>query len=515
MALGHCVEAARLLARAEGAAILLHDQEQGIFVPDIASGLDERWLQRQGLDAAQALALRVVQTGDLIEIPDTAAEPGYDLPLLPGGHYPGAVCAAPLTAGDTVVGVLGMYYAQPLGAPVDREVVRTFAAFAGAAIANAQAHEREQALRLRLEALDEASRLLAAELSLGAVLQRIVEVAARLVHARYAALGVAGPDGYLTEFITRGLSAEKRARIGALPRGHGLLGVLIRQGEALRVPHIARDPRRIGFPPGHPPMTSLLGVPIRVRAEVVGDLYLTDKIGAPAFSADDQHAVELLAAHAGIAIENARLYAQVGELTRLHERERIARDLHDGIIQDIYAATLQLEDLAEDTPEAALHDRALGVADRLSAVITDVRTYIQGLRARELQGRLLPEGLAALVQDVDQRGDVGVTFTLEGEPHRLPDEVANTLLHIAREALSNVSRHARATRAQINLRYDATSVSVRIGDDGVGFDPEEWHDAAHQGLRNLRTRVAELGGTLSISSQPRAGTTILIQMPSR
>src|SRR5579884_2770512 len=149
----------------------------------------------------------------------------------------------------------------------------------------------------------------------------------------------------------------RSARIGPLPRGHGLRGVLIRLGRPVRIPDIRRDPRRVGFPPHHPPMTSLLGVPIRAHNTVVGDLYLADKIGAAEFSADDQHIVELLAAHAGVAIENARLYAQVGELTRLRERERIGRELHDGIIQDLYASTLQLEDLAEDLPEGAARER--------------------------------------------------------------------------------------------------------------------------------------------------------------
>jgi nitrate/nitrite-specific signal transduction histidine kinase len=167
-------------------------------------------------------------------------------------------------------------------------------------------------------------------------------------------------------------------------------------------------------------MTSLLGVPIRVRNDVVGDLYLADKVGAPEFSEEDQHLIELLAAHAGIAVENARLYAQVRELTQLHERERIARDLHDGIIQDIYAGTLQLEDLAEDLPDEAMRERLLGVADHFSGVIRDVRTYIAGLRARELEGRLLSEGLVALVQEVSERGDLRATATVDGVPTACP-----------------------------------------------------------------------------------------------
>src|SRR5437763_5362672 len=416
------VQAARALTNADGVAILLYDRESARFVPavpSVAAGLDERWLQRQGLEAAQSLALRAVEAHQIVEALDTAGTPELDYPLLAGGRRPGAVAVAPLEVEDAVVGVLSVYHAQPRTAHLDGDALRAFAQLAGLAITIARAHERERTLLARLQALDEATRALAAELSLDQVLQRIVEVAARVAGARYGALGIAGPDGYLTDFITTGISPEEREKIGPLPRGHGLLGVLIRQGQSLCVPHIAHDPRRVGFPPHHPPMTSLLGVPIRVRSQVVGDLYLTDKIGAPEFSADDQHLIELLAAHAGIAIENARLYAQVRELTQLHERERIGRDLHDGIIQDIYAGTLQLEDRAEDLPDEALRERLLGVADHFTGVIRDVRTYITGLRARELEGRLLGEGHAALVQEVNGHSDLAATATVDGVPYLL------------------------------------------------------------------------------------------------
>ena len=190
------------------------------------------------------------------------------------------------------MGVLQLYTANAALA-WDTTTVASFAALGANANANA-APRQEQGVRERLEALDEATRTLAAELSSERVLQRIVEIAARISGARYGALGVVGADGFLSDFITTGLSTEERERIGALPCGHGLLGVLIRLGQPLRVPAIQRDPRRIGFPPHHPPMTSLLGVPIRAHNQVVGDLYLTDKIGAPEFSDEDQHLVELL-----------------------------------------------------------------------------------------------------------------------------------------------------------------------------------------------------------------------------
>jgi GAF domain-containing protein len=248
MILRHVVAAARALAHADAAAILLYDRENALFVPttpSIAVGLDERWLQRQGLEAVQSLALRAVEARQIVEVFDTAGTPELAYPLLAGGRRPGAVAVAPLEVEETVVGVLGVYHAQPRTDPLDGDALGAFAQLGGLAMTIARAYEHESALLARLRALDEATRALAAELSLAQVLQCIVEVAAHVAGARYGALGIAGPDGYLTDFITTGISPQERAKIGPLPRGHGLLGVLIRQGQPLRVSNIAQDPRRV------------------------------------------------------------------------------------------------------------------------------------------------------------------------------------------------------------------------------------------------------------------------------
>lgn len=439
--------------------------------------------------------------------------PELDLPLLAGRHRPGAVAAAPLEVDGGVVGVLEIYYARPRPADIPRRALRVCADLAGLSIAVALAQERERVWRVQLDTLEAASRALTTERTPDHVLRRIVEVAMQVAGARYGALGMAGPDGYLTAFITTGLSADERARIGALPRGHGLLGVLIREGQPLRVPAIQRDPRRVGFPPHHPPMTSLLGVPIRARHALVGSLYLTDKVEAPEFSEDDQHLIELLAAHAGIAIENARLYAQIGDLTLLRERERIGRDLHDGLIQDIYAGTLRLESLAEELPDAALREQLHAVAAHFSTVIGDVRTYIHGLRAPELQGRLLSAGLVALVQEVSGRAKLLTACTVEGEPSQLPDALASALVQITREALSNVIKHAGATQAHVSLVYAAHDVVLTVTDDGRGFDTGVAQGEEHRGLRNMRARVEDAGGTFRVVSTPGGGTTITVTVP--
>jgi signal transduction histidine kinase len=515
--LRHVVDAGRSLTGADGALVLLYDTARDSFVPavpSVAAGLDEKWLQRQGLDGAQELARRSIADDDmLVEKVDTSTTEAR-LPFLAGGMQPALVHVLPLRADRDVVGALELFHSRTEGPDLDEAALRTFATIAGQAIANSQAHEYERGLRARLEALDEATKAIAAELSPGQVLQRIVQIAATIAGARYGALGVSGPDGFLIDFITTGLTAEQRARLGPLPRGHGLLGVLIHQGRSLRVPNIWHDPRRVGFPPHHPPMTSLLGVPVRVHNAVVGDLYLTDKIDAPEFSDDDQRLVEMLAAHAGIAIENARLYAETAEVTLLRERERIARDLHDGIIQNIYGATLRLEDMAEDAPSAEMQAKLIAVSDGLIGVIGDVRGYIQGLRARELAARAHGEAIAALVRDIAGSAGLESSITFEGTPRTVPDQYANTLVQIARESLTNAIRHARATRVDVALAYVDAGVTLTVTDNGEGFDPDAERDTTHQGLRNLRLRAEEPGGTLRVVSMPGKGTVIEAFIPS-
>ncbi len=513
------VATGRDLAGADAAALLLYDAQQAVFaptIPPVARGLDERWLQRQGLGAMQALARRAMgmdhQT--ILYVDDTSAESGLDLPRLACGRPPGAVRVLLLARDGELLGALYLFGAAPRPAPAPPDTLREFSTVSGLALANAQTHRREQAQRARMAALDQASMALAVQLSPRQVLVRIVEIAAAIGGARYGALGVVGDDGYLIDFITVGISPEDQERIGHLPRGHGLLGTLIRLGQPLRVPNMWHDPRRVGFPPHHPPMTSLLGVPIRVHDVVVGDLYLTDKIGAAAFSEDDQHLIEMLAAHAGIAIENARLQAQAGELTLLRERARFGRELHDGIIQDMYGATLQIEDIAEDLQDEPARARLIAVGAYLSNVITDVRRYIQGLQTHRLDGRPLAEAMAAMVEERTHQQPVEATFRVEGTPCQVTAGQAAALLQIAKEALSNACQHAEAARIDVYLCYDRSGVTITVTDDGKGFNPSAPHGEHHRGLPNLKARAADAAGSCTVRSAPGSGTVITAFVPT-
>jgi signal transduction histidine kinase len=367
-----------------------------------------------------------------------------------------------------------------------------------------------------LYALDRATQAIAGELDLDRVLQLIVDSARDLVGAKYAAVGIVDDRGRIERFITSGISAELRAQIGPLPEGHGLLGTIIQDGVTLRIPDIARHPDSYGFPPHHPPMHSLLGLPIRVRGETVGDFYLTEKIGAPEFGDDDEELVEMFALHAGIAIQNARLHQEVQQLAVVDERLRISRDLHDGIIQSIYAVSLSLEDVPElvevSVPEAL--DRVDRAIDRLHLTISDIRTFIVGLGPETGAGLRLT--LESMARELVAHTSTSLSIDLAGAAaveRILSPEAAHELVQIAREAISNVARHSGATRASLSLLVRDDVAELRVEDNGTGFDPRQRFGTGHFGLANVRDRAAAVRGSLEIESEPGKGTRIIVRLP--
>jgi signal transduction histidine kinase len=365
-----------------------------------------------------------------------------------------------------------------------------------------------------MAALDAAVRGIAEVLDLERLLQLIVDQVRDLADAKYAALGIVDQEGVIQRFITSGLSHEERERIGELPRGKGLLGLIIRENRSFRIRDIGSDPRRYGFPPKHPAMSSFLGVPISLHGHSVGRLYLTNKRAAPEFSASDQALVERFALHAAIAMENARLHEAEGRLAVADERERIGRDMHDGTIQDLYAVTLMLDDVpelvTEDPREARERvDRAI---DSLHGVIRDIRSFIFGLRPILLEDGGLTDGLQSLAAELQR--NVGVEVTVEADdPAELPIEMVAELLTVARECLSNVARHAQATKAAVELSANDNVVTLTITDDGIGFDPGAQRPRAHQGLTNLRDRAARHGGRVTIESRQGHGTRVMLSLP--
>lgn len=365
-----------------------------------------------------------------------------------------------------------------------------------------------------LDALNRAALTIAGELDSEKVLQQIVDTARELVGAQYAALGVAGQRGGLQRFIHSGMPREQADRISQLPQGKGLLGIIVSERKPLRVKRMFEDPRSAGFPDGHPSMTSFLGVPIIGVGEPLGNLYLTDKIGSEEFSESDQKLVEMLAAHAAIAIQNAQLYEQVERLAILEERTRIGMDLHDGVIQSIYAVGLTLEStrlvLPDNDGEAAqLLDSAV---EGLNDAIRDIRNFILDLRPRRFSGDL-SQGLARLVREFQANTMVPVSMTVSQQLENLPTSLARAIFLTTQESMANVARHARASNVTLTLMRSDSSVVLAINDDGLGFDPFDNSRQVGHGLANMQARSEGLGGTFSIRSAPGKGTTIIMRLP--
>lgn len=361
----------------------------------------------------------------------------------------------------------------------------------------------------------EAVAAISSDLDLNAVLRRIVRAAGELAGARYAALGVLGStasDGeiQLVEFVTEGVDEQTVQRIGHYPHGLGILGLLIRDPRPLRLHDLTTHPKSHGFPEGHPPMRSFLGVPIRIRDQVFGNLYLTEKAGGRDFSAADEELVVGLASAAAVTIENARLHQRVRELAVLQDRERIARDLHDTVIQRLFATGMSLQGLARRAGDIEVSDRIQQAVDDLDDTIRDIRGVIFALQAHERGERSLRMAVLALTNDVVPTLGFEPRVHFDGPvDSAVSPDVGEHLLAVLRELLSNVSRHARASVVDVYLRV-GVDVALTVVDNGVGFKGER---NGGQGLHNLRQRARALGGEFSIQPVEERGTVATLRLP--
>ena len=355
--------------------------------------------------------------------------------------------------------------------------------------------------------------MLASDLPLDALLQRIVELAAEIGGARYAALGVLSPEGeVIDEFLTVGVTDEQRAAIGPLPHGRGILGALITDARPLRLPRIQDDPRSVGFPANHPPMTSFLGAPIAVRGKVFGNLYLTEKIGAHEFTAEDEDAVVKLASQAGIAIEFTRAQEELRRLALAEDRERIAKELHDDVIQSLFAEGMALQAaLGVVNDPAAIRARLEAAIEHIDRVIRDLRNYIFGLRPGVAADLALDRSLRDLANDFASSGMRMEVSTDDVAASTLAGRAAD-IVQFAREAISNAVRHSGGSQVNVSLVSLGDATLLEISDDGSGFDPQKATGRGH-GLSNLQGRARALGGELEIESEPDAGTWVRVRIP--
>jgi signal transduction histidine kinase len=366
----------------------------------------------------------------------------------------------------------------------------------------------------RRDALVQAGLVLASELSLPSILQTIVELACEVSDARYGALGVLDSDGRMIfDFITHGVTEEERRAIGNLPVGKGILGLLITEATPIRLAKIQDHPRSVGFPPNHPPMTSFLGVPMKVRGRVYGNLYLTEKRGAAEFTEEDQEAVVTLAAQAGVAVENARLHEDLRRLAVLEDRERIAQELHDGVIQSLFAVGMGLQAAGAMTgdPEA-VRGRLDAAVNDLDRVIRDLRNYIFGLGGGPAD-RELSRALHGLADELRRGSDSAIRVEVDPAASGALASGASDIVQFAREALTNAVRHSGAATISLQISRDDGSFVLGVEDDGKGFDTNV-AESRGRGLGNLRARAKNLGADLAIDSETGRGTRVRLRVPS-
>jgi signal transduction histidine kinase len=364
----------------------------------------------------------------------------------------------------------------------------------------------------QLQALLDAVLMIESEIELPAVLRHIVEVACTLVDAGYGALGVIDETGTgLSEFVTVGFDQPTIDVIGNLPEGAGILGLLILDPTPIRLADLSVHPDSAGFPPDHPPMRSFLGVPVKIRDRVFGNLYLTEKKGAGEFSDADKELMMALASAAGIAVENARLHARVQRLTVAADRERIARDLHDTVIQRLFATALALQSSLPLAENPDLRDRLEAAISDLDDTIRQVRTTIFSLEPPSMAER----GVRARVLEVCADAARSLGFEPEVRfvgviDRRVSDALASQLLSTLREALTNVARHAGASQTEVELAV-ADDLYLRVMDDGVGSAGTE--PSTGNGLRNMAERAESLGGSFTLATRPGGGTELNWRVP--
>lgn len=458
--------------------------------------------------------------------------------------------------------------------------------------------------RHRVSLLISAAQAMTQDLDLSIALQRIVEAARQLVRARYGALGVIAPDGSLERFVHAGFDDDTVARLGPPPTGRGILGAVIADDATIRLPRLSDDPRSVGFPAHHPPMNSFLGVPIHVDGAAFGNLYLTERDSGP-FDDLDASVIASLAAMAGTAIANSRLYARsersrvwleaaedvsrrllAGELspddgtaivvaaqtltglptgviavdddgrlvvdphtdarrdgrviadddamlTRFvesvtiarelararvdeqrialsDERDRIARDLHDHVIQSLFAVGLSLQSVVSDptTPTGA---RIAHQVDAIDSTIRQIRQAIYRLSAPPSAAAYsLRARINTLVRETLEGEDLDSGLEFQGPVDTLVDsELGDDLVAVVREALSNAVRHAQATRVDVAVAVRGAEVSIRVVDDGQGLGDS----TRRSGLENLRARAVERGGTCEVGASSGGGTELLWRVP--
>lgn len=385
------------------------------------------------------------------------------------------------------------------------------------------------------------------------VLQTIVSTARGLLEAEYAALGVPDDADGFAEFVVDGVSDAQWEAIGPLPRQHGLLAVMLREATSQRLPDVRADPRFGWWPAAHPVLVDFLGMPIVDGDEILGAIYLANRRGGGGFTDADERLLGVLAAHAAIALTNARLYEGARELALAEERARIARELHDAVAQKLFSARLTAEaaaTLVEREPQRARAELA-EVATLTAEAGAELREIVSALRPAELAVDGLVGTLRARVTLLDRVHAAHLRLEAAADLPRLAPAAEETVLRVAEEALHNALRHAGARTVRVSLSAAGRppaggpvgspaggglasggsagspagggsaggglvgGVELVVADDGTGFDVDIPPQAAARrlGLASMRERARTVGGVLTVTSTPGGGTTVRLAVP--
>lgn len=460
-----------------------------------------------------------------------------------------AFLGVPIFLEDAPIGMLAcMARERRVFSADDVALVELIAQPAAVAILNARLYEETRGRARQIEILHDTARVIAAERDPDRLLQRIVESARGFIGARYGALAVFREDGTIRQFFTAGLTPEEVARVGPLPQGRGLLGRAFQQSQAVRLDDLTAHPAFSGFPPGHPPMRSLLGVPLRLRGATIGALYLAEKPGG--FAAEDEALLTALGVDAGVAIDNASLLASLRQALddlKLREQQlvqgealRAVGNLAAGMahhLNNIFAIVRGRAQLLLGAPADPSLRRGLETIDRAAVAGAEVVRRLQSFSAARSASRMVPVDLNQIAREVveltrprwqDDARAQGITVEVKLELDEIPLVIGSRAA--LSEALVNVvlnAIEAVTARGLVTVKTWATAdcVYCAVSDTGAGMSEEVRRQALEPffttkgpksrglGLSMSYGTVQRLGGTLGIESQPGSGTTVTISLP--
>ncbi|MEO8504161.1 MAG: GAF domain-containing sensor histidine kinase [Acidobacteriota bacterium] len=353
-------------------------------------------------------------------------------------------------------------------------------------------------------------------LDLPIVLQQVADSARELLNARYSALSVISGDHGIQSFLTSGMSAEVRARIGDPPQGRGLLAVPLVRGERLRLRDMAHDPRAEGFPPHHPAMHSLLAVPVVCKSPFRGNLYVTERLDGKEFTLAEEETLARVAAKAALAIDTAHLHQQLNSAAVFEERLHIAHELHDGMVQMLAYVNTKAQ-AAREFLNSGRQAEGMAQLNQLASVArevyADAREGILGLRTSISEDQSIGTAVRHFVEIWQEQSAVPVTLDLD-ENVQVDARSALQLIRVLQEALVNVRKHAGADGVDVRLHRVGTAVELAVEDDGIGFDSDApaTGSAGSFGLATMRERVQSVGGSLTLETAPGRGTKLRFRL---